>query len=186
MILMDEPSMGLSPLLVKEVFAIIQQINRDLGVTILLVEQNARAALSVASHGYIMEQGKVVLDGSIAATSDNLLVYATSNRRHLMPEFMQENLEYRNVGDEIHPGETSEEKVSLSDRFGLWLGFHPLTQDTFFEILEGYCKHFGLTISTEQLHREAIEWSMTRGSRSGRVAWQFIQDLAGRLGKKLN
>ena len=80
---------------------------------------------------------------------------------------------------------SSDPLLSLSDRFGLWLGFHPLTQDTFFEILEGYCKHFGLEIGTEQLHREAIEWSMTRGSRSGRVAWQFIQDLAGRLGKTL-
>ena len=124
---------------------------------------------------------KAILEGGIEGRPANIIFYATSNRRHLLSREMIEN----ESSTAINPGEAVEEKVSLSDRFGLWLGFHPLTQDTFFEILEGYCKHFGLDITTEQLHKEAIEWSMTRGSRSGRVAWQFIQDLAGRLGKTL-
>jgi predicted AAA+ superfamily ATPase len=124
---------------------------------------------------------KAILEGGIEGRPANIIFYATSNRRHLLSREMIEN----ESSTAINPGEAVEEKVSLSDRFGLWLGFHPLTQDTFFEILEGYVKHFGLEIGTEQLHREAIEWSMTRGSRSGRVAWQFIQDLAGRLGKTL-
>ena len=124
---------------------------------------------------------KAILEGGIEGRPENIIFYATSNRRHLLSREMIEN----ESSTAINPGEAVEEKVSLSDRFGLWLGFHPLTQDTFFDILEGYCKHFGLEIERYQLHREAIEWSMTRGSRSGRVAWQFIQDLAGRLGKTL-
>ena len=124
---------------------------------------------------------KAILEGGIEGRPENIIFYATSNRRHLLSREMIEN----ESSTAINPGEAVEEKVSLSDRFGLWLGFHPLTQDTFFDILEGYCKHFGLEIERDQLHREAIEWSMTRGSRSGRVAWQFIQDLAGRLGKTL-
>jgi hypothetical protein len=124
---------------------------------------------------------KAILEGGIEGRPENIIFYATSNRRHLLSREMIEN----ESSTAINPGEAVEEKVSLSDRFGLWLGFHPLTQDTFFDILEGYCEHFGLEIDRDQLHKEAIEWSMTRGSRSGRVAWQFIQDLAGRLGKTL-
>jgi hypothetical protein len=124
---------------------------------------------------------KVVLDGSIAATSDNLLVYATSNRRHLMPEFMQENLEYKNVGEEIHPGETSEEKVSLSDRFGLWLSFYPFDQDAYLEIVSHWLRELGAAErDLRDAHRAALQWSLSRGSRSGRVAWQFARDWAGR------
>ena len=124
---------------------------------------------------------KVVLDGSIAATSDNLLVYATSNRRHLMPEFMQENLEYKNVGEEIHPGETSEEKVSLSDRFGLWLSFYPFDQDAYLEIVSHWLRELGAAErDLKDAHRAALQWSLSRGSRSGRVAWQFARDWAGR------
>jgi len=129
---------------------------------------------------------KVVLDGSIAATSDNLLVYATSNRRHLMPEFMQENLEYKNVGEEIHPGETSEEKVSLSDRFGLWLSFYPFDQDAYLDIVSHWLHELGVPErDLKAAHRAALQWSLARGSRSGRVAWQFARDWAGRRGEGL-
>jgi uncharacterized protein len=127
---------------------------------------------------------KVVLDGSISAASDNLLVYATSNRRHLMPEFMQENLEYKNVGEEIHPGETSEEKVSLSDRFGLWLSFYPFDQDAYLDIVSHWLDELGVPErDLKAAHRAALQWSLARGSRSGRVAWQFARDWAGRRGE---
>ena len=124
---------------------------------------------------------KAVLDGGIEGRPANVVFYATSNRRHLMARDMIDN----ERSTAINPGEAVEEKVSLSDRFGLWLGFHHVGQDTFFAIVEGYVAHYGLPISVEELHREANEWAVTRGSRSGRVAWQFIQDLAGRLGKAI-
>ncbi|MCZ7563387.1 MAG: ATP-binding protein [Burkholderiales bacterium] len=124
---------------------------------------------------------KVALDGSIAATSENLLIYATSNRRHLMPEFMQENLEYKRVGEEIHPGETSEEKISLSERFGLWVSFYPFDQDEYLDIVAHWLGHFGCSAAAiEAARAEALQWALGRGSRSGRVAWQFAQDWAGR------
>ena len=129
---------------------------------------------------------KVVLDGSVAAASENCLVYATSNRRHLMPEYMHENLEYRHVGEEIHPGETSEEKISLSERFGLWVSFYPFDQDEYLTIVDVWIEHFGVAgAGTEAAHKAALQWSLMRGSRSGRVAWQFARDWAGkqRLGK---
>jgi predicted AAA+ superfamily ATPase len=125
---------------------------------------------------------KAVLEGGIEGRPENIIFYATSNRRHLMPRDMIEN----ESSNAIHTAEAVEEKVSLSDRFGLWLGFHPVKQETFFEIIDGYVKCYGLKIDKETLHTEAIEWSMTRGSRSGRVAYQYIQDLAGRLGKQIN
>ena len=125
---------------------------------------------------------KAVLEGGIEGRPENIIFYATSNRRHLMPRDMIEN----ERSTAIHTAEAVEEKVSLSDRFGLWLGFHPVKQDTFFEIIEGYADAYHLDIDKEQLRAEALEWSMTRGSRSGRVAWQFIQDLAGRLGKQIS
>ena len=125
---------------------------------------------------------KAMLEGGIEGRPRNVLFYATSNRRHLMPRDMIEN--ERSTG--INPGEAVDEKVSLSDRFGLWLGFHNCDQDTFFEILEKYVDHYGLDIDRDTLHAEAIKWSMTRGARSGRVAWQYIQDLAGRQQKKLD
>ena len=121
---------------------------------------------------------KSVLDGGIEGRPANVLFYATSNRRHLMPRDMMEN----EAGSAINPGEAVEEKVSLSDRFGLWIGFHNADQDTFFAMVEGYAQTLALPIETEALRRAAVEWSVTRGGRSGRVAWQFIQDLAGRLG----
>ena len=124
---------------------------------------------------------KAVLEGGIEGRPDNVLFYATSNRRHLMPRDMIEN----ERSTAINPAEAVEEKVSLSDRFGLWLGFHNCEQDTFFAIVEGYAEHFGLMDAKIDIRAEALEWSMTRGSRSGRVAWQYIQDLAGRLGKPL-
>jgi predicted AAA+ superfamily ATPase len=124
---------------------------------------------------------KVVLDGSIAAASDNCLIYATSNRRHLMPEFMQENLEYKHVGEEIHPGETSEEKVSLSERFGLWVSFYPFDQDEYLNIVAVWLEHFKVNdVRTDEVKHAALQWSLQRGSRSGRVAWQFARDWAGR------
>lgn len=125
---------------------------------------------------------KAMLEGGIEGRPKNVVFYATSNRRHLMPRDMIEN--ERSTG--INPGEAVEEKVSLSDRFGLWLGFHNCDQDTFFEMLDSYVDRYGLDIDRETLHAEAVEWSMTRGARSGRVAWQYIQDLAGRQKKMLD
>jgi uncharacterized protein len=122
---------------------------------------------------------KAVLEGGIEGRPANVVLYATSNRRHLMPRDMIEN----ERSTAINPAEAVEEKVSLSDRFGLWLGFHNVDQDTYQAIVLGYARHFGLDLPEEQLKAEANEWSITRGARSGRVAWQFIQDLAGRLGK---
>lgn len=125
---------------------------------------------------------KVVLDGSIAATSENVLIYATSNRRHLMPEYMQENLEYKHVGEEIHPGETSEEKISLSERFGLWVSFYPFDQDDYLGIVEHWLAELGCSPrEIAATHEEALQWALSRGSRSGRVAWQFARDVSGRL-----
>jgi predicted AAA+ superfamily ATPase len=121
---------------------------------------------------------KSVLDGGIEGRPENVLFYATSNRRHLMPRDMIEN----ERSTAINPSEGTEEKVSLSDRFGLWIGFHNCDQDTFFAMVEGYAEAYGLGLPPERLHAEAVEWSVTRGGRSGRVAWQFIQDIAGRLG----
>ena len=121
---------------------------------------------------------KAVLDGGIEGRPENVLFYATSNRRHLMPRDMIEN----ERATAINPGEAVEEKVSLSDRFGLWLGFHSCSQDVFLEMIDGYAKALNLQVPEEELRRDALEWATTRGSRSGRVAWQFIQDLAGRLG----
>ena len=121
---------------------------------------------------------KAVLDGGIEGRPDNVVFYATSNRRHLMPRDMIEN-ERQSA---ISPSEAVEEKVSLSDRFGLWLGFHPCTQDEYLAMIDGYCVAHGLEIAADQLRAEAIEWQATRGSRSGRVAWQFFVDLAGRNG----
>ena len=123
---------------------------------------------------------KAVLDGGIEGRPDNVVLYATSNRRHLMPRDMIEN--ERQTG--VNPAEAVEEKVSLSDRFGLWLGFHPCDQDAFLAMIRGYCDAFGIDISDADLRAEAIEWSQTRGSRSGRVAWQYVTDLAGRRGVK--
>jgi predicted AAA+ superfamily ATPase len=125
---------------------------------------------------------KVVLDGSISATSENVLIYATSNRRHLMPEYMQENLEYKHVGEEIHPGETSEEKISLSERFGLWVSFYPFDQDDYLSIVSHWLGELGCSPrEIEATHEEALQWALSRGSRSGRVAWQFARDASGRL-----
>jgi predicted AAA+ superfamily ATPase len=124
---------------------------------------------------------KVVLDGSVAAASENCLIYATSNRRHLMPEFMQENLEYRHLGEEIHPGETSEEKVSLSERFGLWVSFYPFDQEDYLRIVAVWLEHFKAPAADEEaVRRAALQWALQRGSRSGRVAWQFARDWAGK------
>ncbi len=125
---------------------------------------------------------KAVLDGGIEGRPENVIFYATSNRRHLMPRDMIEN----ERGSAINPGEAVEEKVSLSDRFGLWLGFHACDQDGFLSMVRGYCDAFGIEISDEDLRAEAIEWQATRGGRSGRVAWQFVTDLAGRHGVKIS
>jgi hypothetical protein len=124
---------------------------------------------------------KAVLEGGIEGRPDNVVLYATSNRRHLMPREMIDN----ERSTAVNPAEAVEEQVSLSDRFGLWLGFHNVDQDTYQAIVRGYAARYSLKLPEDQLRAEAAEWSITRGSRSGRVAWQFIQDLAGRLGKPL-
>ena len=125
---------------------------------------------------------KAVLDGGIEGRPENVVFYATSNRRHLMPRDMIEN----ERSSAISPSEAVEEKVSLSDRFGLWLGFHPCTQDEYLEMIKGYCVAHGVEIAPDTLYAEAIEWQATRGGRSGRVAWQYFIDLAGRKGVALS
>ncbi|WP_367714489.1 ATP-binding protein [Nitratireductor sp. GISD-1A_MAKvit] len=125
---------------------------------------------------------KAALEGGVEGRPVNVILYATSNRRHLLPRDMIEN----ERSTAISPSEAVEEKVSLSDRFGLWLGFHKCSQDDYLEMVEGYVAHFGLKIAPDHLRSEALEWATTRGSRSGRVAWQYIQDLAGRLGQRLD
>ncbi len=124
---------------------------------------------------------KAVLEGGIEGRPENVILYATSNRRHLLARDMIEN----ERSTAINPGEAVEEKVSLSDRFGLWLGFHRCSQDEYLAMVKGYCSHFGIALAQDELELEALEWATTRGSRSGRVAWQFTQDLAGRLGVRL-
>ena len=137
--------------------------------------------LSFDQHDTSFKSLKAVLEGGIEGRPNNVVLYATSNRRHLMPREMIDN----ERSTAINPAEAVEEQVSLSDRFGLWLGFHNLDQDTYHAIVRGYAERYGLDLPADQLKAEANEWSITRGSRSGRVAWQFIQDLAGRLGKPL-
>jgi predicted AAA+ superfamily ATPase len=151
----------------------------------LLREQDRRCLILCDDLSFEKEDAdykalKSVLDGGIEGRPENVLFYATSNRRHLMPRDMIEN----ERSTAISPSEATEEKVSLSDRFGLWLGFHNCDQPTFLAMIDGYAERMKLPISTEALHAEAIEWSVTRGARSGRVAWQFIQEMAGRLGVK--
>ena len=127
---------------------------------------------------------KVALDGSVNAASDNMLIYATSNRRHLLPEYMHENLEYKHVGEEIHPGESAEEKISLSERFGIWLSFYPFDQQEYLSIVDHWLAHFGCSkAEIEKARADSLTWTIERGSRSGRVAWQFARDHAGKLGK---
>ncbi|WP_026687484.1 ATP-binding protein [Azovibrio restrictus] len=126
---------------------------------------------------------KSVLDGSVAAPPDNVLIYATSNRRHLMPEYFSENLETTRVDGEIHPGEAIEEKISLSERFGLWISFYPFDQDSYLHIVAHWLKSYGFSKKAiAAAEREALNWALGRGSRSGRVAWQFARDYAGRAG----
>ena len=124
---------------------------------------------------------KVALDGSIATQSDNVLIYATSNRRHLLPERMSDNTSYVHTEDgDLHPGETVEEKISLSERFGLWVSFYPFRQDDYLSIVHYWLKHFGIKADEAETEAEALRWALQRGSRSGRVAWQFARDFAGK------
>ncbi|MGD1014893.1 MAG: ATP-binding protein [Roseiarcus sp.] len=125
---------------------------------------------------------KAALEGGVEGRPANVLFYATSNRRHMLPREMSEN----ERSSAINPGDAVEEKVSLSDRFGLWLGFHHCSQEDFLAMVRGYAEHFGLEAPADEIEREALEWATTRGSRSGRAAWQFTQDLAGRLGRRLD
>ncbi len=138
--------------------------------------------LSFDDHDTSYKSLKAVLEGGLEGRPDNVLFYATSNRRHLMPREMIEN----ERSTAINPAEAVDEKVSLSDRFGLWLGFHGCTQEVYLDMIEGYAGHYRLKVAPETLRAEAIEWALTRGARSGRVAWQFVQDLAGRLGTHLD
>ena len=121
-----------------------------------------------------------MLDGSIATVSDNVLIYATSNRRHMVPELMRDNLDTKHIGDEVHPSETVEEKISLSERFGLWLSFYPFDQEHYLLIVAYWLTHYGVATMTPSVRTEALQWALLRGSRSGRVAWQFARDWAGR------
>jgi predicted AAA+ superfamily ATPase len=124
---------------------------------------------------------KVALDGSIATQSDNVLIYATSNRRHLLPERMSDNTSYVHTEDgDLHPGETVEEKISLSERFGLWVSFYPFRQDDYLSIVYYWLKHFDVKVDKAEIEAEALRWALQRGSRSGRVAWQFARDYAGK------
>lgn len=123
---------------------------------------------------------KVVLDGSIATASENVLVYATSNRRHLMPEYMQDNRDTRHIDGEIHPSETVEEKTSLSERFGLWVSFYPFDQEQYLDIAARWLAYFGIREMDDKIREAALRWALGRGSRNGRVAWQFARDWAGR------
>jgi predicted AAA+ superfamily ATPase len=130
---------------------------------------------------------KVMLDGSIAGGAPNLLIYATSNRRHMLPEYFSENLETKHIGDEVHPGESVEEKISLSERFGLWISFYPFSQDDYLAAVAGWLQHFGVKAPTsardaDARMRDALQWALQRGSRSGRVAWQFAKNFAGEHG----
>ncbi len=128
---------------------------------------------------------KAILDGSIASNSDNLLVYATSNRRHLMPEYMAENAATQHVGEEVHPDEAVEEKISLSERFGIWLSFYSFEQTDYLEIADHWVKRLGGDAGDDEArHRAALQWALTRGARSGRVAWQFARDWVGRQATK--
>jgi predicted AAA+ superfamily ATPase len=132
---------------------------------------------------------KVMLDGSIAGGAPNVLIYATSNRRHMLPEYFSENLETKHFGDEVHPGESVEEKISLSERFGLWISFYPFSQDAYLAAVAGWLAHFGVkppanVREAEARTRDALQWALQRGSRSGRVAWQFARNFAGEHGLK--
>jgi len=186
--------------LVKAVHAAVQAESADLKIVELQREDlpsvgRLLALLRQSTHRFILfcddlsfshddqhyKSLKAVLDGGIEGRPDNVVFYATSNRRHLMPRDMIEN----ERGSAINPSEAVEEKVSLSDRFGLWLGFHACTQDEYLQMIAGYCTAYGLSINAETLRAEAIEWQATRGARSGRVAWQYFTDLAGRKGVKI-
>jgi predicted AAA+ superfamily ATPase len=150
----------------------------------LLADENYRFIvfiddLSFAEHEAGYASLKAALDGSLAGPSDNVLIYATSNRRHLMPEYMAENLETRYMDGEVHPGEAIEEKISLSDRFGLWVTFHGMDQDTYLAVARHWADSLGASIN-EGFERAALQWSLGRGARNGRVAWQFARDWAGR------
>jgi uncharacterized protein len=132
---------------------------------------------------------KVMLDGSIAGAATNVIIYATSNRRHMLPEYFAENLETKHIGEEVHPGESVEEKISLSERFGLWVSFYPFAQDEYLAAVDRWLAHFGVAApasarDTEERTREALQFALQRGSRSGRVAWQFARHWAGGLGLK--
>ncbi|OCP17068.1 MULTISPECIES: ATP-binding protein [unclassified Ensifer] len=188
--------------LVKSVHA---QIARDAGVAMKLVEVHREDIATLPALMEILKSApvpvivfcddlsfdhddtsykslKAVLDGGVEGRPTNVLLYATSNRRHLLPRHMMENEQ----STAINPSEAVEEKVSLSDRFGLWLGFHKCSQEDYLAMIDGYAAHYGLAVDKEALHADGLEWSTTRGARSGRVAWQFIQDLAGRLRHRLD
>ncbi|MBI1284134.1 MAG: DUF815 domain-containing protein [Thiobacillus sp.] len=150
----------------------------------LLADENYRFIvfiddLSFAEHEAGYASLKAALDGSLAGPSDNVLIYATSNRRHLMPEYMAENLETKYLGGELHPGEATEEKISLSDRFGLWVSFHGMDQDTYLAVARHWAGLLGASVN-ERFERAALQWALGRGARNGRVAWQFARDWAGR------
>lgn len=177
--------LGIAPLALVEIHR--EDIPSLPGLLTLLRAQERRCILFCDDLSFDQDDAsykslKAVLEGGVEGRPDNVVFYATSNRRHLLPRDMIDN----ERSTAINPGEAVEEKVSLSDRFGLWLGFHNCDQQTYFEMVEGYARRFGLSVPPEELRRQANEWAVTRGARSGRVAWQFIQDLAGRLERRLD
>jgi uncharacterized protein len=156
---------------------IVERIERDPHRFVIFCDD---LTFDVGEAGY--KALKVALDGSIAGAADNVVIYATSNRRHLMPEYMSENLETRHVGEEVHPGESVEEKISLSERFGLWISFYPFQQDDYLAAVHEWLDAYGIKVGArdrEATEREALQFALARGSRSGRVAWQFAKHVAG-------
>jgi predicted AAA+ superfamily ATPase len=161
---------------------IVERIERDPHRFVIFCDD---LTFDVGEAGY--KALKVALDGSIAGAADNVVVYATSNRRHLMPEYMGENLETKHLGDEVHPGESVEEKISLSERFGLWISFYPFQQDDYLAAVGEWLETFGVKVAArdkDAAEREALQFALGRGSRSGRVAWQFAKHVAGSRGPR--
>jgi len=161
---------------------------RDCTASVWTSAPLARAAAAASATGWSAPVSLLAcITDTIAVASSNVLIYATSNRRHLLPEYFSENLETRHVGEEVHPGESVEEKISFSERFGLWVSFYPFSQDDYLAAVDGWLEYHGVSIprqtkAIDALHRDAIQFALQRGSRSGRVAWQFARDRAGARG----
>ena len=178
LLIADEPTTALDVTIQAEILDLIADLQREVDSSVLFITHDMGVVAEIADRTLVM------LDGSIAGTGGNALIYATSNRRHLLPEYFAENLETRHIGEEVHPGESTEEKISLSERFGLWISFYPFAQDDYLAAVAGWLEHFGVKPAATSRHeearkREALQFALQRGSRSGRVAWQFARHYAG-------